>query len=52
MLPPEGSEERDTINKDLGGENQPEKPETPTGDKGGVRTTTTRRPNSKSGSNV
>jgi hypothetical protein len=35
MLPPEGSEERDTINKDLGGENQPEKPETPTDDKGG-----------------
>ena len=35
MLPPEGSEERDTINKDLGGENQPEKPEAPTDDKGG-----------------
>ena len=35
LLPPDGSEERDTINKDLGGENQPEKPEEPTADKGG-----------------
>ena len=35
MLPPEGSEERNAINKDLGGENQPEKPEAPTDDKGG-----------------
>ncbi len=34
-LPPEGSEERDAINKDLGGENQPAKPEEPKGDKGG-----------------
>jgi hypothetical protein len=30
MLPPEGSDERDTINKDLGGENQPQKPEADT----------------------
>jgi len=35
LLPPEGSEERDTLNKDLGGQNQPEKPEEPKGDKGG-----------------
>jgi hypothetical protein len=35
LLPPDGSEERDTINKDLGGENQPEKPEEPTADKDG-----------------
>ena len=35
LLPPDGSEERDSINKDLGGENQPEKPEEPTADKGG-----------------
>jgi hypothetical protein len=34
-LPPEGSEERDSINKDLGGQNQPAKPEEPKGDKGG-----------------
>ena len=30
LLPPDGSDERDTINKDLGGENQPQKPEAPT----------------------
>ena len=28
LLPPDGSDERDTINKDLGGENQPQRPET------------------------
>ena len=35
MLPPEGSDERDTINKDLGGENQPQKPEAPKDATGG-----------------
>ncbi len=30
-LPPEGSEERDALNKDLGGEGQPTKPEEPKG---------------------
>ncbi len=34
MLPPEGSEERDTINKDLGGEGQPQGAQEPKGDKG------------------
>ena len=34
-LPPEGSEERDSINKDLGGEGQPTKPEEPKGKEGG-----------------
>lgn len=33
-LPPEGSEERDSINKDLGGEGQPTKPEEPKGKEG------------------
>ena len=35
LLPPEGSDERDAMNKDLGGENQPEKGEEPKADKGG-----------------
>jgi hypothetical protein len=35
LLPPEGSDERDAMNKDLGGENQPEKGEQPKDDKGG-----------------
>lgn len=35
LLPPDGSEERDSINKDLGGENQPEKPEEPTTSRSG-----------------
>ena len=34
-LPPEGSEERDALNKDLGGEGQPTKPEEPKGKEGG-----------------
>jgi hypothetical protein len=33
-LPPEGSEERDALNKDLGGEGQPTKPEEPKGKEG------------------
>ena len=35
MLPPEGSEERDSLNKDLGGEGQPTKPEDEKGKEGG-----------------
>ncbi len=35
LLPPEGSDERDSLNKDLGGQNQPQKPEEPKSDKGG-----------------
>ncbi len=34
-LPPEGSEERDALNKDLGGEGQPTKPAEPKGKEGG-----------------
>jgi len=34
-LPPEGSEERDALNKDLGGEGQPTKPEEPKDKEGG-----------------
>ncbi len=35
LLPPEGSDERDALNKDLGGQNQPQGVEEPKGDKGG-----------------
>ena len=35
LLPPEGSDERDSLNKDLGGQNQPQKPEEPKGKEGG-----------------
>jgi hypothetical protein len=35
LLPPEGSDERDALNKDLGGQNQPGGAEKPKDDKGG-----------------
>jgi hypothetical protein len=35
LLPPEGSDERDALNKDLGGQNQPQGAEPSKGDKGG-----------------
>ncbi len=35
LLPPEGSDERDALNKDLGGQNQPQGAQEPKGDKGG-----------------